>query len=106
MTEKEIIRLEEVMKSYGFSLYYVDKLIDEIGFFDKNGIVVKFNDCNYSTYEFIYKEGTLFVNSYLTSGKKAFENFTIFEMNLHKFIKDVIRLKEAANDRFDKLTSF
>lgn len=101
MTEKEIIRLEEVMRGYGFTLYYVDKRIDEIGFFDENGIVVKFNDCNYSTYEFIYKEVALFVNSYLTSGKRVFENFTIFEMNLNKFIKDVIRLKEAANHATD-----
>lgn len=101
MTENEIIRLEEVMKDYGFTLYYVDKLIDEISFFDENGIVIKFNNCNYSTYEFIYKEEILFVNSYLTSGRRVFENFTIFEMNLHKFTKDVIRLKEAANDRFN-----
>ncbi len=101
MTENEIIRLEEVMKGYGFSLYYTDRLIDEISFFDENGIIVKFNDCNYSIYEFIYKEETLFMNSYLTSGKRIFENFTIFEMNLNKFIKDVMRLKEAANHATD-----
>lgn len=101
MTENEIMNLSKVMESKGFTLYYVDNLIDEIGFFDENGIVIKFNDCNYSTYEFIYKEGTLFMNSYLTSGKRIFENFTIFEMNLNKFIKDVIRLKEAANHATD-----
>lgn len=101
MTENEIMNLSKVMESKGFTLYYVDNLIDEIGFFDENGIVIKFNDCNYSTYEFIYKEVTLFVNSYLTSGKRIFENFTIFEMNLNKFIKDVIRLKEAANHATD-----
>lgn len=101
MTENEIIRLEKTMKGYGFTLYYIDKLINEISFFNENGIVIKFTDCNYSTYEFIYKEVTLFVNSYLTSGKRIFENFTIFEMNLHKFIKDVIRLKEATNHATD-----
>lgn len=101
MTENEIINLGKVMKDYGFTLYYIDKRIDEISFFDENGIIIRFTDCNYSTYEFIYKEITLFVNSYLTSGKRIFENFNIFEINLNKFIKDVIRLKEAANHATD-----